>query len=173
MSASGNTPIASGKPDSPSPIGEWKIVQKQCWGEGFGGYWLGLDVFWGTYGIHGTLREDSIGRSVSHGCIRMRNEHIQELFHLVPVGTPVSIYSGAFGPFGSGFRQLKPGDRGADVLAVQQRLKALGYFKGPPTGNYEDDLKQAIYRFQKDKGLKVKYTLTRADYLAMGFSDQE
>lgn len=41
-------PIASGKSSMPSPIGFWKIVQKDDWGEGFGGRWLGLNVPWGA-----------------------------------------------------------------------------------------------------------------------------
>ncbi len=44
------------------------------------------------YGIHGTNNPASIGRSVSHGCVRMRNEDIEKLFEMVPVGTPVFIY---------------------------------------------------------------------------------
>ncbi len=44
------------------------------------------------YGIHGTDNPSSIGRSVSHGCIRVRNEDIETLFRIVPVGTPVYVY---------------------------------------------------------------------------------
>lgn len=44
------------------------------------------------YGIHGTDHPESIGRSVSHGCVRMRNEDIETLYPMVPVGTPVYIY---------------------------------------------------------------------------------
>lgn len=162
-------PVASGKPGYPSPIGSWKVVNKGDWGEGFGGGWLGLNVPWGNYGIHGTTREGTIGRSASHGCIRMRKKHIKELYDIVPLGTPVIIKNGPFGPFGTGFRELTPGDRGSDVLAVQRRLKNLGYFSGDETGIYEDDLKKAIYKFQEDKGLTIKYTITDADYNAMGF----
>ncbi len=41
--------------------------------------------------IHGTKQEHKIGRPDSHGCIRMRNADVIELFDLVEVGTPVSI----------------------------------------------------------------------------------
>jgi hypothetical protein len=166
-------PIASGKSGWPSPIGQWKIVEKGDWGEGFGGYWLGLDVTWGRYGIHGTLKEYSIGRAVSHGCIRMYNNDVKELYNIVPVGTPVVINGGPFGPVGAGFRFLTPGDRGADVLEVQKKLKELGYFKGKVSGIYEDDLKNALYEFQKDKQLAVKYTITDEDYKAMGLQEFE
>ncbi len=44
------------------------------------------------YGIHGTDHPESIGQSVSHGCVRMRNEDIEKLYPMVPVGTPVYIY---------------------------------------------------------------------------------
>ncbi|HBR01164.1 MAG TPA: hypothetical protein DD738_00965, partial [Ruminiclostridium sp.] len=102
-------PIASGKKGWPSPIGDWTIINKGDWGEGFGGRWLGLDVRWGKYGIHGTTKENTIGRSASHGCIRMYNRHIKELYDIVQVGTPVIIRNGIFGPFGTGFRDLVPG----------------------------------------------------------------
>jgi len=41
--------------------------------------------------IHGTKHEDKIGEPDSHGCIRMRNADIIELFDLVDVDTPVTI----------------------------------------------------------------------------------
>jgi lipoprotein-anchoring transpeptidase ErfK/SrfK len=50
---------------------------------------LGLDH--GNYAIHGTNDPASIGGFVSHGCIRMYNRDIQELYRLVEVGTPVIV----------------------------------------------------------------------------------
>ncbi len=41
--------------------------------------------------FHGTNREDLIGMAASHGCVRMRNADIVELFDTVPCGTNVSI----------------------------------------------------------------------------------
>lgn len=41
--------------------------------------------------FHGTNHEDRIGTPASHGCIRLRNADIIELFDLAPVGTPVEI----------------------------------------------------------------------------------
>jgi len=41
--------------------------------------------------IHGTNQEDRIGSPASHGCIRLRNSDVMELFSLVPAGTPLSI----------------------------------------------------------------------------------
>ena len=166
-------PIASGRPGLPSPIGDWKITDKGKWGKSFGGRWLGLNVKWGSYGIHGTTNQNSIGRAASHGCIRMYNKDIRELYDIISVGTPVIIRNGPFGPFGTGFRNLKPGDRGADVLAVQEKLQILGYFSAEATGIYENNLKNALNKFQKDHGLKVKIVITLSDYNAMGFMEFE
>ena len=44
------------------------------------------------YALHGTNQPESIGRSVSHGCVRLRNEDIETLYQMVSVGTPVFIY---------------------------------------------------------------------------------
>ncbi|UXU76259.1 MULTISPECIES: L,D-transpeptidase [unclassified Paracoccus (in: a-proteobacteria)] len=42
--------------------------------------------------IHGTTEPNSIGRAVSNGCIRMRNEAVMDLYEQVPIGTPVYVY---------------------------------------------------------------------------------
>jgi hypothetical protein len=44
------------------------------------------------YAIHGTNKNWSIGRAASHGCLRMMNKDIEELYAMVDVGTPVFIY---------------------------------------------------------------------------------
>jgi len=44
------------------------------------------------YALHGTDAPSSIGTSVSHGCVRLRNEDIETLYQMVPVGTSVYIY---------------------------------------------------------------------------------
>lgn len=41
--------------------------------------------------IHGTPDSEPMGAPQSHGCIRMRNADVQELFDLVPVETPVMV----------------------------------------------------------------------------------
>lgn len=41
--------------------------------------------------IHGTTSPQSIGRSVSNGCIRMINDHVIELYERVPMGTTVTV----------------------------------------------------------------------------------
>jgi L,D-transpeptidase ErfK/SrfK len=54
-----------------------------------GDHWLGLSRK--RYGIHGTNFPWGVGRLVSHGCIRLYPEHIEQLFNEVQVGTPVKI----------------------------------------------------------------------------------
>lgn len=61
--------IASGKIETPSPIGTWKVTKMSKWSGGFGTRWIGLNVPWGIFGIHGTNRPGSIGSEASHGCI--------------------------------------------------------------------------------------------------------
>jgi len=70
--------VATGTSDTPTPIGTYKIVQKGKWGTGFGTRWIGINVPWGRYGIHGTNKPSSIGYNASHGCIRMRNKDVEE-----------------------------------------------------------------------------------------------
>ncbi|MPN31787.1 hypothetical protein SDC9_179262 [bioreactor metagenome] len=103
----------------------------------------------------------------------MYNKDIKELYELVPIGTPVLINGGPYGPFGTGFRSLIPGDRGADVLEVQKKLRNLGYFNRYLTGIYGEDMKKALYQFQKENQMKVKFTITDEDYFAMGFREFE
>ncbi|MBI3317583.1 MAG: L,D-transpeptidase family protein [Candidatus Omnitrophica bacterium] len=51
--------------------------------------WLGFDA--PGYGIHGTTDPASIGKSVTQGCVRLANPEVEELFILLPEGTPVKI----------------------------------------------------------------------------------
>ncbi len=44
------------------------------------------------YALHGTNAPSTIGRSVSHGCVRLRNEDIETLYRMIPVGAAVYIY---------------------------------------------------------------------------------
>lgn len=50
---------------------------------------MGLDR--GNYAIHGTNDPSSIGGFVSHGCIRMFNEDIMDLYRRTPIGTEVHV----------------------------------------------------------------------------------
>jgi lipoprotein-anchoring transpeptidase ErfK/SrfK len=61
-----------------------------------GARWIGFDAK-GTdgriYGIHGTNQPASIGKYVSHGCIRTQNEVVSSLFPLIPLGTKILVTS--------------------------------------------------------------------------------
>jgi lipoprotein-anchoring transpeptidase ErfK/SrfK len=96
-------PIAVGKKSTPSPNGNFHIVSrvvKPTWykpgmtvapgpANPLGTRWMGLG--YKGYGIHGTNMPHSIGKAASHGCIRMRNHDVEELFELVQVGDPVDL----------------------------------------------------------------------------------
>ncbi|MBL8579111.1 MAG: L,D-transpeptidase [Mesorhizobium sp.] len=43
------------------------------------------------YRIHGTTEPWTIGKAVSNGCIRMVNEHVEDLFERVPIGATVVV----------------------------------------------------------------------------------
>jgi LysM repeat protein len=90
----GSYPIAIGKPATPSPVGEWSIINKKIlnYDSVFGSRWMGLDN--PGYGIHGTNNPSSIGNAVSNGCIRMYNHNVEELFSKVGIGTRVYIHQG-------------------------------------------------------------------------------
>lgn len=95
--------VAVGASASPSPSGEFQIAQRLenptyykpgvVIGPGasnpLGPRWIGLNVK--GFGIHGTNRPDSIGHNASHGCIRLRNRDIEDLFARVKAGDHVSL----------------------------------------------------------------------------------
>lgn len=85
-------PIAVGKKSSPTPKGVTTIANKSVNPGGpYGSRWMGLAFHGGHYGIHGTNNPNSIGKSVSKGCIRLHNEDVNELYDIVPIGTTVEI----------------------------------------------------------------------------------
>ncbi len=95
--------VAVGAAVSPSPAGEFKIAHRiphpTYYAPGkvippgkenpLGTRWLGLSQK--GYGIHGTNQPRSIGHRASHGCIRMRNRDVEELFELVHIGDVVEL----------------------------------------------------------------------------------
>jgi len=142
-------PVAVGKPSTPTPVGEWTIVAKAVDPGGpFGVRWMRLSVPFGSYGIHGTNNPSSIGKAVSHGCVRLYNEDVIALYDRVWVGTPVSITGTV-----RKIRSLKLGYRGEDVRDVQSMLSGLGYYSYTPDGYYGKKTRQAVIAFQKDAGL--------------------
>jgi hypothetical protein len=160
--------IASGKPETPSPIGTWKVVGKDRWSGGFGTRWIGLNVPWGKFGIHGTNRPGSIGSEASHGCIRMFNKDVEDLYEYVEYGMVVSIYSGPNDPFQNGLVTLKPGDRGSDVLGVQRKMKEIGYYPGDLDGIYGEGMKVYVMKFRKDNDLTISHYIDKDFYKKLG-----
>lgn len=144
--------VALGRSKTPTPFGEWKVVWKDYnWGTGFGTRWMGLNVPWGTFGIHGTNKPWSIGSFASHGCIRMRNRDVEELFEWVPIGTPVAIEGGRTRLN----RALKYQSVGPDVVVVQLRLKELGYLEDRADGIFGLRTEEAVRRVQTDHNLEA------------------
>lgn len=101
-------PVAVGNPASLTKSGKFiinmKIVNPDWGGGGFakpikggtpqnplGSRWLGINRTDGSYGIHGTNSFYSIGKYISHGCIRMQNYCVEELYPLVPMKSPVWV----------------------------------------------------------------------------------
>jgi lipoprotein-anchoring transpeptidase ErfK/SrfK len=95
--------VAVGAPATPSPAGSFEVVTlvvnptwykpRQVVPPGpdnpLGPRWIGLSRK--GYGIHGTNSPRSIGGAKSHGCIRMRNTDVEELFTLIAVGDTVEL----------------------------------------------------------------------------------
>jgi L,D-transpeptidase ErfK/SrfK len=112
-------PISVGKMDWKTPLGLTRIIDKRIkpvWyppesvrkeheAEGqplpkavppgpdnpLGDYAMRLDIPGGAYLIHSTNRPAGVGMQVTHGCIRMYPEDIEQLFKLVALNTPVRI----------------------------------------------------------------------------------
>ena len=100
--------IAIGQADWETPEGVFSVSQKQeypIWqhpitgelvkagkdnplGSRWIGFWSGED---GEIGFHGTNEENLIGEAISHGCIRMLNEDIEDLYTYVDIGTMVTV----------------------------------------------------------------------------------
>lgn len=54
-----------------------------------GTHWISLNIK--GYGLHGTWEPETIGRQASAGCVRLVNDDIEELYTLLPIGTPITI----------------------------------------------------------------------------------
>jgi hypothetical protein len=129
--------VATAKPGWITPAGEWTIYRKavnptwynpalDSWGAGLPavvpggpGNPMGTRALYitapGLIRIHGNGQTDTVGRYVSHGCIRMINEQIEELYELVPVGTKVIIMGSR--PPGADEGDLPDTPDGSDTVA--------------------------------------------------------
>jgi lipoprotein-anchoring transpeptidase ErfK/SrfK len=96
--------IAVGTAETPTPGGVYyvkELLQPPDPNGAYGPYAYGLSGFSnqldsfnggdGVIGIHGTSDPSSIGRDVSHGCIRVPNDVVTQMAGMVPLGTPVEI----------------------------------------------------------------------------------
>jgi hypothetical protein len=97
------TTVAVGSSATPTPTGSFYVNQRLVPADAsgpFGPAAIGVSAFsdvltgWtqgGPIAIHGTNQPSSIGRAVSNGCIRVRNDVLRRLFHATLAGTPVII----------------------------------------------------------------------------------
>ncbi len=162
-------PIAIGKAKTPSPIGNWKVIDKGSnWGTGFGTRWLGLNVPWGIYGIHGTNKPWSIGSMASHGCFRMWNKDVEVLYSWINSGTPVHVVGNPFGYMSGGMKRLKNGDKNSAVAYIQGKLQRLGFYEMKADGIFGHNTEKAVKEFQKSCQLHVTGQVGYQEYLHLG-----
>ncbi len=163
-------PVGVGKYSTPSPVGEFKVIQKSTdWGNGFGTRWMGLNVPWGVYGIHGTDKPYSVGQSLSHGCIRMRNKDVEALYPLVTVGTAVKmVANGKIAPTYFKGRELKTKSTGQDVVFLQYRLKERGIVFDKADGRFGKMTELAVKYYQVWHGLTPTGKGDAATYRSLG-----
>lgn len=94
--------VATRTGGTPTPTGTFYLTELITpTNEGYGPFAYGISAFSeeltsfgggpGQIGLHGTEDDDSLGRAVSHGCIRMSNPAITTLSALLPLGTPIEI----------------------------------------------------------------------------------
>lgn len=142
--------VATGKPSTPTPLGDWLIIEKmENPGGAFGARWMRISVPNGGYGIHGTDNEASIGRSVSHGCVRMHNDDVIQLYGIVPIGTLVTIFGSS-----TTTRLLEVGVApGPDIAEAQQKLQVLGYYRLDVDGIFGPATRDAVIAFQQENNL--------------------
>jgi lipoprotein-anchoring transpeptidase ErfK/SrfK len=101
-------PIAIGREGWETPLGSYAVLSKvenPGWTNPFtgevvepgpdnplGDRWIGFWTDGENYiGFHGTPNRQSVGRAASHGCVRMYNENVRQLFDMVEIGTPVVV----------------------------------------------------------------------------------
>lgn len=126
-----------------------------------------------SFGIHGTLDKYSVGWASSHGCIRMNNEEVAELYKIIHIGTKVTIVDGVYGAFGKGLRNLKSGMYGSDVMEIQKKLKELGFLKGNVNGKFGAETEKAVQKYCKENGLYSRKTIDKDLQIHMGFSETD
>lgn len=154
-------PIAPGKPDSPTPTGRRTVIDMEkdpTWVDPdnpsvtipsgpdcpIGYRWIGIG---GNYGIHGTNRPSAIGTYASHGCVRMNEADVEDLYNHIVMGIPVDIiyervvvqeeadHTVVYYIYPDGY-----GREPLDVAAVKQKLAPFGVSAYVS----DDDVQEAI-----------------------------
>ena len=83
-------PVAIGKPSTPTPAGNFSILNKVMNpGGALGTRWMQFTR--SSHGIHGTNQPWLIGKAVSLGCVRMYNSDVEKMYPNVKIGTPLTI----------------------------------------------------------------------------------
>lgn len=157
-------PVASGRPgeDTETPLGRRKVVamiENPEWVDPddeehpvpsgpenpLGYRWIGIG---GNYGIHGTNNPNSIGNYASHGCVRMYEKDVEDLFAHIVKGIPVDIiyervvvqeepdHTVVYYIYPDGYNRQP-----LNAKAVREKLRPFGV-AGFPTDN---ELENAIY----------------------------
>jgi hypothetical protein len=95
-----HAPVGTGKPSTPTPAGHYWITESFPSNNPFYGPWaFGTSDYstlttWandGVVGLHGTNEPWLVPGHPSHGCIRLHNQDIVRLSHLVRIGTPLLV----------------------------------------------------------------------------------
>lgn len=171
-------PVAPGKPDSPTPLGRRKVVSMEInpdWiapdsdtviptgpDNPLGYRWIGIG---GNYGIHGTNRPGSIGTYASHGCMRMYEKDVEDLFAHIVKGIPVDIiYERVIvqkAPDGTVVYYIYPDGYNKEPLTADIVRKKLDAFGVSPFVS-DEELAKAI----RDSSGEAHYTVKAYDFYA-------
>lgn len=82
--------VSIGRPSTPTPVGEFRIIEKSINpGGGLGTRWMGFTRE--RHGIHGSNSPSTIGSAESAGCIRMYNHDVETIYPHLPMGSPVIV----------------------------------------------------------------------------------
>lgn len=164
-------PIAIGKSDSPSPLGNWKVISKARKDNSMlGTRWMGLNVPWGVYGIHGTNKPWTIGSMASHGCFRMWNKDVEIIYPWVKVSTQVTVIGSPFGYMSGGLQKMQPGDSSSGVISLQGKLSRLGFYNLKVDGRFGPGTTKAVKELQRCYTLTETGFVDIAEYKIMGIS---
>lgn len=103
-----SAPVAVGRERTPTPSGRFfvtSLLKPPDPHGAYGPYAFGLSAFSdvlfhfgggpGQIGLHGTDRPSRLGKSISHGCIRVSNRDVKALARVIPLGTPVTVSAAA------------------------------------------------------------------------------